>query len=70
MPVKSLDLKNILLIVGSIGIVFFMLNFKQLFSTDTDIIGYFIYGAMILMQKQILLAWSALASMLHLMPEL
>ena len=54
LPVKSLDLKNILLIIGSIGIVFFMLNFKQLFNTDTDIIGYFIYGAMILMPLVVL----------------
>jgi POT family proton-dependent oligopeptide transporter len=31
-----------------------MLNFKQMFKTDTDIIGYFIYGAMILMPLIIL----------------
>ena len=49
LPVKKLDIKNISLIIGSIGIVFFMLNFKQIFKTDVDIIGYFIYGAMILM---------------------
>jgi POT family proton-dependent oligopeptide transporter len=49
LPVKKLDLGSSLMIVGSIGIIFFMLNFKQLFKTDTDIIGYFIYGAMILM---------------------
>lgn len=49
LPVKKLDTKNILVIVASIGIIFFMLNFKQLFKTDLDIIGYFIYGAMILM---------------------
>jgi POT family proton-dependent oligopeptide transporter len=49
LPVKSLDLKNILVIIGSIGIIFFMLNFKQIFKNDLDIIGYFIYGAMIIM---------------------
>ncbi len=49
LPVKKLDIKNILIIIGSIGIIFFMLNFKQLFKTNLDIIGYFIYGAMILM---------------------
>ncbi|MFK7061132.1 peptide MFS transporter [Flavobacterium oreochromis] len=54
LPVKQLDLKNILYIIGSIGIVFFMLNFKQLFSTDTDVIGYFIYGSMIVMPLIIL----------------
>jgi proton-dependent oligopeptide transporter, POT family len=49
LPVKKLDMKNMLIIAGSIGIIFFMLNFKQLFKTDTDIISYFIYGAMIVM---------------------
>jgi proton-dependent oligopeptide transporter, POT family len=54
LPVQKLDLKSILLIIGSIGIVFFMLNFKQMFKSDTDIIGYFIYGAMVLMPILIL----------------
>lgn len=49
LPVKKLDLKNILLIIGSIGIVFFMLNFQQMFKTDTDLIGYVIYGAIVVM---------------------
>lgn len=49
LPVKKLDTKAILSIVGSIGIIFFMLNFKQMFKSDIDIISYFIYGAMILM---------------------
>lgn len=49
LPVKPLDMKNMLVIAGSIGIIFFMLNFKQLFKTDTDIISYFIYGAMVAM---------------------
>lgn len=49
LPVKKLDMKNILIIIGSIGIIFFMLNFKQMFKSNIDIIGYFIYGAMILM---------------------
>lgn len=54
LPVKKLDMKSILLIIGSIGIIFFMLNFKQIFKNDVDIIGYFIYGAMILMPIVIL----------------
>ncbi|MBS1637825.1 MAG: peptide MFS transporter [Bacteroidetes bacterium] len=54
LPVKKLDLQRILLIVGSIGIIFFMLNFKQIFKSDKDIISYFIYGAMILMPIVIL----------------
>lgn len=54
LPVKPLDMKNMLVIAGSIGIIFFMLNFKQLFKTETDIISYFIYGAMIAMPVIIL----------------
>jgi proton-dependent oligopeptide transporter, POT family len=49
LPVKKLDAKSIGMIVGSIAIIFFMLNFKQLFNSDTDIISYFIYGAMVAM---------------------
>ena len=49
LPVKKLDAKNIGVIIGSIAIIFFMLNFKQMFKSDVDIISYFIYGAMILM---------------------
>ncbi|WP_396174407.1 peptide MFS transporter [Flavobacterium sp.] len=49
LPVKRLDAKSIGMIVGSIAIIFFMLNFKQMFKSDTDIISYFIYGAMVAM---------------------
>lgn len=49
LPVKALDLKAIFTIVGSIAIIFFMLNFKQMFKSNIDIISYFIYGAMIAM---------------------
>ena len=49
LPVKPLDLKSVLLIVASIGIVFFMLNFQQVFKTDLDVIGYVIYGAIVIM---------------------
>lgn len=54
LPVKKLDAKSYAMIAGSIGIIFFMLNFKQLFHNDTDIISYFIYGAMVLMPVLIL----------------
>ena len=47
--VKKLDAKSIAMIIGSIGIIFFMLNFKQMFKSDVDIISYFIYGAMVAM---------------------
>ena len=49
LPVKKLDPKSIGMIIGSIFIIFFMLNFKQWFKSDLDIISYFIYGAMVLM---------------------
>ena len=54
LPVKKLDFKSIATILGSIAIVFFMLNFKQMFKSDVDIISYFIYGAMIVMPILIL----------------
>jgi POT family proton-dependent oligopeptide transporter len=52
--VKPMDMKAILMIVGSIGIIFFMLNFKTWFKNDTDIISYFIYGSMVLIPVLIL----------------
>jgi POT family proton-dependent oligopeptide transporter len=54
LPVKALDLKAILMIVGSIGLIFFMLNFKTMFKSEVDIISYFIYGAMVVMPIVIL----------------
>lgn len=47
LPVKPLDVKSIAMIIGSIGIIFFMLNFKQWFGPEHDIISYFIYGSMV-----------------------
>jgi len=49
LPVKKLDIQSILMIAGSIAIIFLMLNFKQMFNSDQDIISYVIYGAMIIM---------------------
>jgi POT family proton-dependent oligopeptide transporter len=46
LPVKKLDMKAVLSIIGSIGIIFTMLNFKTWFKSDVDIISWFIYGAM------------------------
>lgn len=53
--IRKLDAKAILSIVGSIGIIFFLLNFKTMFNVQFDIISYFIYGAMIIMPIIILL---------------
>lgn len=55
MPVKPLDVKTIAVILGSIGLIFFLLNFKQMFNSDTDLIAYLIYGAMIVMPAVILM---------------
>jgi POT family proton-dependent oligopeptide transporter len=49
LPVKPLDFKSISMIIGSIGLIFFMLNFKQWFGAEHDIISYFIYGSMVAM---------------------
>ena len=49
LPVKKLDAKSIGMIIGSIAIIFFMLNFKQIVGSDIDIISYFIYGSMVAM---------------------
>jgi POT family proton-dependent oligopeptide transporter len=49
LPVQPLDVKAIAMIIGSIGIIFFMLNFKQWFGAEHDIISYFIYGSMVAM---------------------
>lgn len=37
------------MVIGSIGLIFFLMNFKTMFNSDLDVIGYLIYGAMILM---------------------
>ena len=49
LPVKPMDLKAIAMTLGTIGIIFFMLNFKQWFGAEYDIISYFIYGSMAVM---------------------
>ncbi|HOZ50988.1 MAG TPA: peptide MFS transporter [Chitinophagaceae bacterium] len=49
LPVKQLDFKSIAMIIGSIAIIFFMLNFKQMFKSDIEVISYVIYGAMVVM---------------------
>ncbi|MCB9252313.1 MAG: peptide MFS transporter [Flavobacteriales bacterium] len=48
MPVQKLDLLNLGIIVGSIGLIFFLLSFKNMFQSDIDLIGYLIYGAMVI----------------------
>jgi proton-dependent oligopeptide transporter, POT family len=49
MPKQKMDLKTYGIIGGAVAIIFFLLNFKTLFNTSVDLIGYFIYAAMIVM---------------------
>lgn len=55
MPKQKMDITTILTILGAIGATFFLLNFKSLFNTDIDLIGYVIYASMIIMPAIILL---------------
>ncbi len=48
MPVKKLDAKNLGIVIGSFLLIFFLLSFKNMFKSDIDLIGYLIYGAMII----------------------
>ena len=52
--VKKLDLSAIAMILGSIVFVFFLLNFKQWFHSDIDLVAYLIYGAMIIVPAVII----------------
>ncbi|MEO8085393.1 MAG: peptide MFS transporter [Bacteroidota bacterium] len=49
MPKQKMDMKTILTVLGTIGLIFFLLNFKTLFNLDFDIIGYLIYAAIVVM---------------------
>jgi len=55
MPVNKMDMKNIAIVLGSIGLIFFLLSFKNMFNSDVDLIGYLIYGAMIIMPLVLIL---------------
>lgn len=54
LPVKKMGIKEFGIIAGTIGLIFFLLNFKSMFQNDTDLIGYLIYGAMVIMPLIIL----------------
>ncbi len=49
MPKKKMDKATILTIIGSVAFIFVLLNFKSWFSSDIDLVGYLIYGAMVAM---------------------
>lgn len=46
--IKKSDLKVLGMILGAVGLIFFLMNFKGIFKTDFDIIFYLITGAFIL----------------------
>ena len=54
MPKQKFGIAQYGMVLGSIGLIFFLMNFKSLFNSDLDIIGYLIYGAMIAMPLIIL----------------
>lgn len=49
MPTNKFGIAQLGLVLGSIAVIFFLMNFKTMFNMDLDIIGYLIYGAMIVM---------------------
>lgn len=49
MPTNKFGIGQFALVIGSIGLIFFLMNFKTMFNSNLDVIGYLIYGAMILM---------------------
>lgn len=49
MPKQKMDIKTYGIILGSIGLIFFLLNFNRFFHSDIDLIGYLIYAAIVVM---------------------
>jgi len=47
MPIKKMDTKNIGYLIGAIAMIFFLLNFKTMFTVNWDVIGWVIFGSMI-----------------------
>lgn len=49
MPTNKFGIAQWGMVLGSIALIFFLMNFKTMFQSDLDVIGYLIYGAMIVM---------------------
>jgi POT family proton-dependent oligopeptide transporter len=49
MPRRKMDMKTVGIIIGSVALMFFLLNFKTWFNLDLDLIGYLIVAAFIAM---------------------
>ena len=54
LPTNKIEIKEVAMILGSIALIFFLMNFKTMFGSDLDIVGYLIYGAMVVMPLVIL----------------
>lgn len=54
MPTNKFGIAQWGMVVGAIALIFFLMNFKTMFGSDLDVIGYLIYGAMIVMPLIIL----------------
>lgn len=54
MPTNKFGIAQFGMIAGAIAMIFFFMNFKTMFKSDLDIIGYLIYGAMVLMPLLVL----------------
>ena len=54
LPTNKFGIGQFAMVVGAIAMIFFFMNFKTMFKSDLDIIGYLIYGAMILMPLLVL----------------
>lgn len=54
MPTQKFGIVQIGIVIAATALIFFLMNFKTMFNSDLDIIGYLIYGAMIAMPLIIL----------------
>ena len=54
MPTNKFGIAQFGMVAGAIAMIFFFMNFKTMFKSDLDIIGYLSYGAMILMPLLVL----------------
>lgn len=54
LPTNKFGIAQFGMVAGAIGLIFFFMNFKTMFQSDLDIIGYLIYGAMVAMPLLVL----------------
>ncbi|MFM2192915.1 MAG: hypothetical protein RLZZ118_1872 [Bacteroidota bacterium] len=52
--IKKIDGAHIAIVIAATAFIFFLLNFKTWFGSELDVIGYLIYGAMVIMPLVIL----------------